>query len=251
MSLNNVDTTRLAYDRFLEYDRLSRLYPAVHGFNPTPLGFCAFGLTLFVYSMIMAGATVPQGTSPAAAMGLALFYGGLMQLIAGLGEYRIGNNFYGLMFCSYAGYWLSLGALYVTGSFGFTTINAAATVSTAGGYVDGSVLAKSFGIFYLGWTIFTLLLLIASFRTNVFTILFLFFLLITYILFTASYFLMDDVNTARAGGAIGIFTGVIGLISGFAHFLKRDENAYFEIPVFDVSRRGQPLNGPATIEIPK
>jgi len=242
MSHNTVDTTRLAYDRFLEYDRLSRLYPAVHGFNPTPLGFCAFALTLFVYSMIMCGATVPQGTSAAVAMGLALFYGGLMQLIAGLGEYRIGNNFYGLAFCSYAGYWFSLGALYVQGSFIFTGTAA---------YADTTVQAKAFGIFYLGWTIFTLLLLIASFRTNVFTILFLFFLLITYILFTASYFLMGDANTARAAGAIGIFTAVIGWISGFAHFLKKDENAYFEIPVIDVSRRGRPLNGPASVEIPK
>lgn len=223
-----VDTSRLAYDRFLDYDRLHRLYPAAHGFNPTPLGFCAFALTLFVYSMLMAGATVPMGTSAAVAMGLAIFYGGLIQLLAGLGEYRIGNNLYGLAFCSYGGFWLSLGSLYVAGSFIFT--------GTAN-YADTTVQAKAFGVFYLGWTIFTLMILIASVRTNVFTVLFFFFLLLTYILFTASYFLMGDQNTARAAGAIGIFTAVIGWIAGFANLLRKDENAYFTIPLIDISRR--------------
>ncbi|CAF3802254.1 unnamed protein product [Rotaria sp. Silwood1] len=34
-------------------------------------------------------------------MGLALFYGGLIQLLAGLLEFRVGNNFGALAFCSY------------------------------------------------------------------------------------------------------------------------------------------------------
>jgi succinate-acetate transporter protein len=240
-----MDSTRISYDRFLEYDRLSRLYPAVHGFNPTPLGFSAFALTLFVYCMIMCGATVYQGTSPALAMGLALFYGGLILLLAGLGEYRLGNNFYGLAFCSYAGYWLGLASLYVAGSFAFTT-----TVGSTAVYTDTTTLAKAFGIFYLGWTIFTLLMLIASIRTNVVTVLFFFFLFVTYVLFTTSYFLMGDPNTARAAGAFGIFTAVIGWFAAFASLLKKDENSYFNIPVFDISRRSG-MGGPASVEVPK
>ncbi|CAM4988378.1 unnamed protein product, partial [Rotaria socialis] len=80
----------------------SALGPRAH--NAAPIGFCAFALTLFVYSMNMAGATVPISTSPSMAMGLALFYGGLIQFLAGLFELRIGNNYHALLFCSYAGY---------------------------------------------------------------------------------------------------------------------------------------------------
>ncbi|CAF5065497.1 unnamed protein product, partial [Rotaria magnacalcarata] len=64
--------------------------------------------------MNIAGATVPVNTSPSMAMGLALFYGGLIQFLAGLFELRIGNNYHALLFCSYSGYWFGLGALYAS-----------------------------------------------------------------------------------------------------------------------------------------
>ena len=84
-------------------------------------------------------------------MGLALFYGGLIQLIAGILEFRQGNNFYGLMFCSYAGYFLGLASLYVTGSFTFfSTVSVGSASQTQ--ISDFTLIEKSLGIFYLGWT---------------------------------------------------------------------------------------------------
>jgi len=227
------DASRTSYDRFLEFERLMRVYPrgTAQGMNPTPLGFCAFSLTLFVYSFYMCGATVPMGTSPSPAMGLALFYGGLILLIAGLLEFRLGNNFYALTFCSYSGYWFSLGALYVTGSFNFL-----------GTIADTSVTAKAIGVFYLGWLIFTIAMLISSIRTHVALVLFFFFLMLTYILYTSSYFLMGDYNTARAGGAFGILTALIGWFIGFASLLKRGDNSYFNLPHYSLA----PKTGGAT-----
>ncbi|CAF4073106.1 unnamed protein product, partial [Rotaria sp. Silwood1] len=119
------------------HDNIVRAQP----YNAAPIGYCAFALTLFVYSMIMAGATVPISTSPAIGMGLALFYGGLIQFLAGLFELRIGNDFKALLFCSYSGYWFGLGALY------------ASTFSFASG-IDTSVIYQSLVVYYLGWTIF-------------------------------------------------------------------------------------------------
>jgi uncharacterized protein len=220
--------SRMTYDRFLEFERLSRGYHTTGGrlYNATPIGFCAFSLTLFVYSMYMAGATVPVTTSAAMAMGLGLFYGGLIELLAGLYELRQGNNFYALTFCSYAGFWFGLAALYVTGSWNFS-----------GAVTDATAQSNAFGVFFLAWTIFTLFMLIASIRSNAVSVIFFFFLLITYVLLTASYFLNGHTDLRRAAGAIGIFTAVIGWYKGFANLLKRGDNAYFNLPLFDISRR--------------
>jgi len=233
--------SRTTYERFLEFERSMRVYPrGAHLMNPTPLGFCAFALTLFVYSMIMAGATVPEPTTPSAAMGLGLFYGGLIQLIAGLLEFRVGNNFYALAFCSYAGYWFGLASLYVSGSFGFFGTS---------GVSDATAQANCLGIFYLGWTIFTLCMLISSVRTNVALILFFFFLMLTYVLFTAGYFLTVNYNLQRAGGAIGIFTAAIAWFIGFASLLRRGDNSYFNLPNYSLEPKTRAdLNAGAPVE---
>ena len=224
---------RVSYDRFLEFERLMRGYHGAPGraYNPTPIGFCAFALTLFVYSMYMAGATVPANTSPAMAMGLALFYGGLIQLLAGLYELRLGNNVYALAFCSYAGFWFGLAALYFTQSTN--------SWNFIGAVSDTTAQNNALGVFFLAWTIFTLFMLIAAIRTNAVSVLFFFFLLLTYILLTASYFLNGHTDLRRAGGAIGIFTAVIGWYKAFASLLKRGDNSYFNLPLFDISRKSQ------------
>ncbi|CAF3472731.1 unnamed protein product [Rotaria socialis] len=182
--------SQVTYQRFLEFESLMKKYPSSGGqpYNAAPIGFCAFALTLFVYSMNMAGATVPVNTSPSMAMGLALFYGGLIQFLAGLFELRIGNNYHALLFCSYAGYWFGLGALYAN-TFSFYSL-----------VTDVTVQYKA--------------------------------LMLTYILFTASYFLLWDQGTTRAGGAIGIFTSVILWYIGFASLMKKGDNSYFDLPVF-------------------
>ncbi|CAF1440473.1 unnamed protein product [Rotaria sordida] len=100
----------------------------------------------------MAGATIPISTSPYIAMALALFYDGLIQFLAGLFELILGNNFHAFIFCSYA-----------------------STFNFLSGIIDTSVQYKALDVFHVGWTIFTLAMLIASIRTNVALILFFFF----------------------------------------------------------------------------
>lgn len=223
MSVDADAQNRATYQLFLEFERFIAPHSLgqARPYNVTPIGYCAFALTLFVYSMIMCGAAVPVNTAPSMAMGLALFYGGLIQFLAGLFELNIGNNFNSLIFCSYAGYWFSLAALYAK-TIGFIS----------GIFIsDISLQYKCLGIFYLGWTIFTILMLIASLRTNVVMILFLLFLCFTYALFTASYFFQWDASFARAGGAIGIFTSSLLWYAGFASFMKKGDNSNFNLPI--------------------
>ena len=193
-------------------------------YNAAPIGYCSFALTLFIHSFYMSGSTVPITTYPQMAMGYALLYGGLIQFLAGLFELKNGKNYEAFVFCSYAGHWFGLSLLFSGSYFSPST-----TIP------DTSVQYKSLGVIYLAWTIFTMLMILASIRKNIVSIVFFSFLTIIYILYTASYFLLWDANLARAGGAIGIFTSCILWYLGFAHLLKKGVNSYFDLPLFNLS----------------
>ena len=76
--------------------------------DPGPLGLAAFALTTFVLSMFNAN-LVGAGGEPIV-FGLALAYGGLAQLLAGMWEFRTGNTFGAVAFTSYGAFWLSFWA---------------------------------------------------------------------------------------------------------------------------------------------
>src|SRR5213596_51786 len=73
--------------------------------DPAPLGLGAFALTTFVLSAHNAGWAPDVGW-----IGLAIFYGGLAQLLAGMWEFRNKNVFGATAFSTYGGFWLSLGS---------------------------------------------------------------------------------------------------------------------------------------------
>ena len=218
--------TRIKHENVREPERLINMYRSSPRFNPTPLGLCAFALTTFVLSMYNAGAGVPVTVSHGAVMGLALFYGGLIQLLAGLLEFRVGNNFAALAFCSYGGFWLGLASLY---------INAFSFLSN----IDPADVDKSLGVFFLAWMIFTAAMFVASLRTNLALVALFFFLTITFMLLTASKFQQSNLNLQRAAGAFGILTASIAWYAAFASLLKRGENSYFSLPVYDLTSQTQ------------
>src|SRR5438067_3397694 len=79
--------------------------------DPGPLGLAAFALTTFVLSMFNAD-LMGKGGEPVV-LGLALAYGGIAQLLAGMWEFRTGNTFGAVAFSSFGAFWLSFWALNV------------------------------------------------------------------------------------------------------------------------------------------
>jgi succinate-acetate transporter protein len=67
-----------------------------------------FGATTFILSMfnLRAGGVM----EPNVVLGMALGYGGLVQLIAGIEEFVCGNTFAATAFSSYGGFWFSFGS---------------------------------------------------------------------------------------------------------------------------------------------
>jgi succinate-acetate transporter protein len=73
--------------------------------DPAPLGLAAFALTTFLLSAKNASWT--HGTD--AWLGYAFAYGGLVQLLAGMWEFRNRNVFGSTAFATYGGFWIGLG----------------------------------------------------------------------------------------------------------------------------------------------
>jgi succinate-acetate transporter protein len=75
--------------------------------DPGPLGLAAFALTTFLLSA--ANAHWTNGNSAGTAfLGYALAYGGAVQLLAGMWEFRNRNVFGATAFSSYGGFWIGL-----------------------------------------------------------------------------------------------------------------------------------------------
>jgi succinate-acetate transporter protein len=195
--------------------------------NPAPLGLSAFALTTFVLSSSNAGFIFPKvGAGGAAVIGLAIFYGGLVQLIAGIQEFRAGNTFGATAFCSYGGFWLALGFILLPGSGILASL------------VADKALSSGVGVFLLGWTIFTGLMLIATFRLNLALVVVFGLLFLTFLSLTIGW--LGGIGTGTfttwvgIGGWLGIVTAIAAWYTALAGVLASVKLA--NLPTFPMSR---------------
>jgi len=83
--------------------------------NPAPLGLIGFGLTTALLQMkhttITGSSDEDRDGVDALVLGFAMFFGGLIQALAGLGEIRRNNVFGYTAFCLYGAFWMSFGTV--------------------------------------------------------------------------------------------------------------------------------------------
>lgn len=198
------------------------LQPGVHApppqrlANPAPLGLCGFALTTFVLSM--ANARAMGVTIPNAAVGAACFYGGLVQLLAGMWEISLDNTFGGTALSSYGGFWMSWAAIQIDW-FGIKKA-----------YDDPIMLANAVGFFLLGWTIFTFMLVLCTVKSTVAFFSLFFFLDITFLLLTIGEFTRKT-GVSRAGGVFGVITSFIAWYNAFAGLATKENSYVVAIPL--------------------
>ena len=170
--------------------------------NPAPLGLCAFALTTFVLS----AANAKLFTGADIVIGLALFYGGLAQILAGMWEFKSGNTFGATAFTSYGAFWM---AVAVTLQFKLIPNDTA------------------FGFFLLGWTVFTGIMLLASLKTNLALITVFALLFVTFLLLTIGAM---GGGMTQLGGYFGIATALAAWYAALAGLLSAGPSA-FTLPV--------------------
>src|SRR6184192_2175528 len=162
--------------------------------DPAPLGLAAFALTTFMLSGHNAS-FIPDVLW----IGLALFYGGLAQLLAGMSEFRNRNVFGATAFSTYGGFWLSLG-VFVT-LLGTTSI--ASTLKLAPTDIDNGL-----AWFLLAFAIFNTYMMLWATRVNVAVFAVFLTLEITEIVLFIGFF-GGNANIIKLGGIVGVITAFV------------------------------------------
>ena len=123
-----------------------------HGWTPAdpgPLGLAGFALTTFILSMVQRGVG-RQKPGSRSVLGVALAYGGIAQFAAGIWEFRTGNTFGAVAFCSYGAFWISFWAL----------------VTFFAPNIPAEHVGAAIGLYLISWGIFTAYMFVASMRTT-------------------------------------------------------------------------------------
>lgn len=166
--------------------------------DPGPLGLAAFALTTFVLSMFNAELVSKAGEP--IVLGLALAYGGLAQVLAGMWEFRTGNTFGAVAFTSFGAFWLSFWA--------FDTFFAKEITNKGD-------LGHAVGLYLIAWGIFTTYMFVASLRTTVA-------ISVVFALLAATFFLLGignsnaDTDIVKLGGWFGLATAAAAWYASFA-----------------------------------
>src|SRR5439155_24742940 len=135
-------------------------------------------------------------------VGLALFYGGLAQLLAGMWEFRNRNVFGATAFSTYGGFWLGLGI----------TVVLLETTKIGGALTGKNDVANGLAWFLLAFAIFNFYMLLWSSRVNGAVFAVFLTLEITEILLVIGYFNQAHGGSAtltHAGGWAGIVTAAV------------------------------------------
>lgn len=157
--------------------------------NPAPLGLVGFGLTTVLLSLVNAGIFGME--LERAVLPLALTFGGTIQLIAGILEFKKGNTFGTTAFTSYGAFWWWFGLLVLFQTNG----------------IIGNVSPAAIGAVLIMWGIFTNGMWVGTFRLN-------WALWTVFLLTTSTFYLLGFGDLlgidllVTLGGWVGIVTGL-------------------------------------------
>jgi succinate-acetate transporter protein len=132
-------------------------------------------------------------------LGVALAYGGLAQLLAGMWEFRTGNTFGAVAFSSYGAFWISFWAL----------------VAFFAGDIPPAHVGDAIGLYLIAWGIFTAYMFVASLRTTGA-------IALVFLLLTVTFVLLGIGNAGaheglvEAGGWFGLATAAAAWYASFA-----------------------------------
>jgi hypothetical protein len=167
--------------------------------DPGPLGLAGFAGTTFVLSMINSNLVSARGIG--AVLGLALAYGGIAQLLAGMWEFRTGNTFGAVAFSSFGAFWISFYVL--------IRLTPASIVTP-----------HALSLYLWTWAIFTTYMFFASLRTTAAVALVFLLLAITFILLAIGDMGTGHTSITHAGGYVGIATAIAAWYASFAAVLN-------------------------------
>ncbi|MCJ1260312.1 hypothetical protein MMC22_000172 [Lobaria immixta] len=205
--------------------------------NPTPLALLGFLLSLSPLSCEMMGWRASAGGADAgiATVGTYYFIGGLLMTLGGILEFFLGNTFSFVVFCSFGGFWFTLGSTLTPGFNAFSTYDG----DNIGGLQSPGFHA-AFGFFLLFMGLLSLIYLICALRTNLVFVAIFLGLFMTFVLLASSYW-HHAIGHHDLGGKLQVASGAFGfmaVIAGWWIFFAQmlaSVDFPFQLPVGDIS----------------
>lgn len=184
--------------------------------NAAPLALAAFAVTTFMLTMTVTG-LVPEATAPVV-YAVALVFGGLVQMIAGLIVLRQGNTFGGVLFTGFGAFWLSY--------FAIAQFLVAA--------IPPAEVGHALGLFLAGYGIFVAWMFAASFRTNVVVVAALADLVVVFALLGIGRY-WDNAGLREAGGWLGLVAAALAAYLSFAEMCEATYGR--ELPIGHLAKK--------------
>lgn len=116
--------------------------------NPAPMGLLGFGMTTVLLNLHNSGLYDLNSMI----MGMGIFTGGIMQIVAGIQEWKKNNTFGATAFTAYGSFWITLVAIWILPKTSFGADFKSDEVSMAW--------------FLLMWGIFTAFMFVATLKLN-------------------------------------------------------------------------------------
>ncbi|EIM91762.1 uncharacterized protein STEHIDRAFT_46422 [Stereum hirsutum FP-91666 SS1] len=192
---------------------LSPLLSSAHHIDsyPSNSGLFSFASTTLILSLYNCNTHGTSSATPNLVVGMALFCGGLAQLLAGMWEFAVGNTFGATAFSSYGAFWLSYATILIPGS------------GIADAFTENpSEEPNAIGIFLISWMIVTFIFFLSCLRRSIGLLALFGFLTITFMLLAIANFTGKS-SVTTAGGVFGAITAFIAYYCGAAELLTVDD----------------------------
>lgn len=188
--------------------------------TPLPLGYIALAFTTALIGCSFAHVLVPSArTGIGLAIGAMLLFGGIVQFLAGMWEYRRGNHLPGTVFAAYGGF---------LATFGVFLMPASGLASFFG--LDSLAFNHALGLLFLCWLACVGVLLVASPRTHLLLTAVLAVLGLSYLFLTLGEFANANTPLLMIGGWLGIICALLAWYAALASLLSFAQSP-FKIPM--------------------
>ncbi|KAH3669206.1 hypothetical protein WICMUC_005045 [Wickerhamomyces mucosus] len=169
--------------------------------NPVPLGLSAFSVCCFVVSLINCNARSVTNAEVIASS--ALFFGGVIEAIAGFWCLIIENTFAATALGSFGGFWMGYWAL-LADAWGVRS-----------SYQTEAEYGNAVGFYLSAWVIFAFLMWLCTFKAT-WPFFSLFLLLWVFIMLLAIGNFSGSASVTKAGGVTGLIASFIGFYIVYA-----------------------------------
>ena len=197
--------------------------------NPTPLGLIALAVTTTLVGASFARFLMPNlyiGLS--IVVGPALFFGGLVQLLAGMWEFRRNHTLAATLFSAYGGFLIAFGVLFMP-TLSLTVLFGA----------DIRAFNHALGLLFLCWAITCGVLFLAALRTNMAMLAVLACLCLSYLFLAIGEFANANTPLLAIGGWLGILCALIAWYTALGGILQSTRST-FQLPMGEVESAPSP-----------